>query len=442
MFGNPTTARMDVKINWPEVYFWFRGTFRGVQPYGWVGVQGVKGMGGMTWGKTEGFVRQIWMNNIAYNNSYPGATVEKTNDDPAAARNKQVCLQVCAIPGKTIAAEGLGYWSADLPAVDDAKIAISAWIKASAVKAANASGGVYLLAEFRDETGQNVARQYVVGGDDGVKAARPDFAAGTYDHKQAAGTLTAPKGARWFRVGFGVRDAGGWASFNDIDIQTQPGEAPKEVARKARPIEPDQFAWQTADISRMLNRPLADEVDADGKGGWTDQGALMDLRTMPAGEQTLNGVRFRVEQGNACVILKNSKRPSENLPASARTDLKLQADVLAFLHTGGWLAGDVQHATYIVYYADGTKAEIPVIGGKNIMDWTNASDAADEAKYDPDLGLLLHAVTIPSPKFVRVNVWMTLWKNPFPQKAIVALEMKTANEGIPGLIAVSAGKKK
>ena len=442
MLGNPTTARMDVKINWPEVYFWSRGNFRDVQPYGWRGAPGVKGFGGHTLENSNGFLRQIWMNNIAYNNNYPGATVENFNDDPTAARNKKVCLQVCSQPGKALIPDGLGYWSVDLPTVDGAKIDISAWLKAKEVKPSNTSGGVYLLAEFRDVTGQNVSRQYIVGANDGDKAAMQDFAVGTYDHKQSASTVTAPKDARWVRVGFGVRDASGWASFSDIDIQTQAGEAPKEIARKLRPIEPANFNWNIVDISKMLNRPLADEVDADGKGGWTDQGALMDLRSLPSGDQTFNGVLFLVEKGNACVILKNRQRPSENLPDSAKTELKLKAEVLAFLHSGGWLASEVKHATYVIGYSDGTKAEIPVIGGKNIIDWTANSDSVDEIKYDPALGLTLHAVTVLSPKVVRVNVWMTLWKNPHPEKEITCFEVKSENQGIPGLIAVSSGMER
>ena len=64
------------------------------------------------------------------------------------------------------------------------------------------------------------------------------------------------------------------------------------------------------------------------------------------------------------------------------------------------------------------------------------------SKYDPAKGLLLHAITVPCPKVVRVNVWMLLWKNPHPDKQIVALEVKGKNEGIPGLIGVSVGVAK
>jgi hypothetical protein len=168
----------------------------------------------------------------------------------------------------------------------------------------------------------------------------------------------------------------------------------------------------------------------------------MDLRGLQAGEYKFNGAPFRVEKGNACFIMKNKKLPSEDLPSGGTVELKGKADMLAFLHSGGWLEPDIKHSTYIIHYADGSKAEIPVIGGKNILDWTTPADRPDDLKYDPALGLLLHAITVPSPQFVHVNVWMTLWKNPHPDKEIVALEIKGENEGIPGLIAVSRGLAK
>ena len=74
---------------------------------------------------------------------------------------------------------------------------------------------------------------------------------------------------------------------------------------------------------------------------------------MPA-TTTYNGVPFRVAKGNACFIMKNKYRPSENLPAGGQVELKAKADVLAFLHSGG-LNRDIQHATYVIHYADGTQ---------------------------------------------------------------------------------------
>ena len=96
----------------------------------------------------------------------------------------------------------------------------------------------------------------------------------------------------------------------------------------------------------------------------------MDLRNLHAGDYTFNGVPFRVEKGNACFIMKNKQCPSENLPKGGKVMLGGKADVLALLHTGAWIDQDVRQAVYVIHYSDGGKAEIPVVGGKNILDWT------------------------------------------------------------------------
>jgi hypothetical protein len=83
--------------------------------------------------------------------------------------------------------------------------------------------------------------------------------------------------------------------------------------------------------------------------------------------------------------------------------------------------------------------EIPIIGGRNILDWVAPADRAEEIKYDQGLGLLLPATTVASPQFVHVTVWTLLWKNPHPDKEIASLEIKGENQGIPGLIGVSRG---
>jgi hypothetical protein len=231
-------------------------------------------------------------------------------------------LQVGAVPKKTVSAEGFGYWSPDLPTTDGAQIDLSLWVRAKNIKAAKENGGLYALAEFHNETGQNVSRQHLLGAGDGQKAVGAEWMTGDFKHKRLTGRATAPKGARWFKLGFGLRNCTGWASFNDIDIKTRPG-TPETEGTKAPPIDARKFTWTPCDLTGLLNRPLADDV-----------------------------------------------------------------------------------------------------------------------KYDPALGLILPATTVPSPEFVHVTVWMLLWKNPRPDKEISALEVKGAKEGVAGLIGLSRGVAK
>jgi hypothetical protein len=287
-----------------------------------------------------------------------------------------------------------------------------------------------------------VTRQFLAGAGDGQKPVGEKWVSGTYAYKKLSGMVTAPKGARWFKLGFGMRNCSGWAAFDEMDIQTRPGTPEKEAPKAPPPIDAKKFAWTPCDLTGLLNRPLADDVDNDGKGGWTDQGPTMDLRDLKAGDCAFNNVAFRVAKGNACFIMKNKMRPSEGLPGSGKVDLKTKADMLAFLHTGGWIDANVRQATYVIHYEDGQKVEIPVIGGKNIFGWTTPPTVLDGLKYDPTLGFTQHATTVAVPAFLFGQVWMTIWKNPRPDKQIVSIEVKGENQGIPALIAVSRGVAK
>ena len=424
MFGNPRSVRTADSMPLEDRYFWKQGTFRRVEATGW----GSGPSGSATRPNSDGYML---------------VQGEYFSDFPGHARpGGECCLQVSAMPGKTMSADGLAYWSVDLPTLDDAQIDLSVWIRAHEIKPANGNGGLFVLAEFCDETGQNMTRQFLAGAEDGQKAVGADWVAGTYAYRKLSIMVTAPKGARWFKLGFGLRNCSGWAAFDEMDIQTRPGKPEAQAPKAPPPIDAAKFTWTPCDLTGLLNRPLADDVDNDGKGGWTDQGPTMDLRDLRVGDCVFNNVAFRVAKGNACFIMKNKNRPSEDLPASGKVDLKGKADVLAFLHSGGWLTLGVRHATYVIHYADGQSVEIPVIAGKNIFDWTTPPTGLEGLKYDPALGFTQHATPVTVPAFVVGHVWTTLWKNPHPDKQIASLEVKGANEGIPGLIAVSRGAAK
>ena len=439
MFGNPHGTRysaLPLENGMVEDvrYFWKPGTFEGTGPYrhSWGGYGGENEgcYASVTKRDDDDSGRMCYVYPQAKNKNFPGSVHEGNG-----------CLQITTAPGKTISSDGLGIWSTDLPTVDDAKINLSLYVRGKDLKASKDNGGLFVLAEFCNETGQNITRQFLVGAEKGRKPLAAECMTGTYAYKQLKATVTAPKGARWFKLGFGLKDCTGWAAFDEMDIQTQPG-SPDTEGNRVLPIDAKKFAWTPCDLTKLFNRPLADDVDNDGKGGWTDQGSLADLRNLQPGDYTFNNVAFRVAKGNACFIMKSPHRPSENLPQSGKVDLTGKADMLAFMHSGGWIARDIQHATYIIHYADGTKVDIPVIGGKNIIDWAQPPSRADDVTYDPTLGLLLPATTVASPQFVHVTVWMLLWKNPHPDKEIASLEVKGENQGIPGLIAVSRGAAK
>ena len=394
MFGNPVAGAKSMSRMHTDLYFWKKGTFLRPEPLA----------GEEVWQHLEDRLAAKPMASFAnspasvipFAQSKPEIKVDSSVDDPSACWTNGLCLQVCALPGKSLSAEGLGYWSPKLPTTDEAQIDLSLWIRAKGIKPAGENGGVYALAEFCDETGQNITRQYLVGANDGEKVVGSRMGAGTTSIRRCPAwsrRRRALGGSRWASAS-GIAPAGPPSTTSTST--PVPAKRPK-MAEVVLPIDAKQFAWTPCDLTGLLNRPLADEVDGDGKGGWTDQGPTMDLRNLYAGDYTYNGVAFRVAKGNACFIMKNKHRPSQNLPAGGKVELQGKADVLAFLHSGAWIEQGVRQATYIIHYADGTKVEIPVIGGKNILDWTAAANRADEVKYDPALGLLSARHQCPQP---------------------------------------------
>ena len=81
------------------------------------------------------------------------------------------------------------------------------------------------------------------------------MASGTGPYTNVKGTVTAPAGAVWMRLAFGMRSASGWASFDDVDIHTQPG---RQIAQStdAVPLDATQFDWQSVDLAGVVNRAV------------------------------------------------------------------------------------------------------------------------------------------------------------------------------------------
>ena len=185
----------------PEPYFWKRGSFRGAEEYGWWGSPA--GYGVQTHGDRTGFVRAFWTR-YGYWGKDPFDDVTASR---ATAYNRGIAatppqqdhmgsLQMGALtPDTPISAQGYGYWSPNLPTTDGAQIDLSFWLCAKKVKAAKENGGIFVTVEFCDETGQNVSRQYVIGGGDGEKLVAADWATGDYLFRPLAGMVAAPKGA-------------------------------------------------------------------------------------------------------------------------------------------------------------------------------------------------------------------------------------------------------
>ena len=449
MFGNPGMERWDITQDADHgagPYFWRRGTFRESSAFGW-GSAGISDNGcPCTLPQTDGFLRFLDPRNLGFVKNYPGGKVGGGNIEDAKAHGGNYLVQVGAIPGKKLLDRGLGFWSTSLPTVPGAKVDVSMWIERSGIEPTDKDklGGVYVFVEWTTITGQSATRSYIVGGEKPDQVEQAKLVTGTAPYTNVKATVTAPPGTVWMQMAFGIRSASGWASFDDVDLQTQPGEH-AEVAQAALPVDAAKFDWKNVDLSGVANRALVDEKADDGQGGWTDQGPQADMRNLPTGDQTFKGVRYTIlpAEKPACVVLKSPARPqSDKLPESVDIPVNAKAGLISFLHSSAWLMADVENWRYVIQYADGKEEVVKIVGRKHVADWTNSTFKDEDFNQDPATGWTRTAVTVNTSRFPNVNLYATIWKNPRPDAEIKMIKMISAKAGVPVLVAVSLGTPK
>lgn len=267
MYGNPGMERFDVLESFSAPYFWGRGTFRESSPFGWTCTSVSDNGLPVTIPGTDGFLRHLDPRNLTFVRNYPGGKVGGGNIEDAKAHGGNYLFQVGAVPGKRISDRGLGFWSPALCTVPGAKVDVSLWMERSGIVPADPDrlGGVYVFVEWTNITGQNASRSYIVGGEKPGQAEQIELASGTGPYTNVKGTVTAPAGAVWMRLAYGMRSASGWASFDDVDLQTRPGRSAAQSAA-AVPLDATRFDWQSIDLAGVVNRDL---VNQDPAAGWT-----------------------------------------------------------------------------------------------------------------------------------------------------------------------------
>lgn len=210
--------------------------------------------------------------------------------------------------------------------------------------------------------------------------------------------------------------------------------------KKAGAATGEAFAYRV-DTSRVklinlkpfVNRAFEDQVPGDGKGGWTDQGEN-SLHGMEWGQQSFLGVPFDIirwdmNEGRS-VLTMYSDRDHQNCPKEVRgIPVEAKAKRLYFLHATAW-SDNIVDFTYIVNYADGTKAEFPVVGGRHVAEWwLNWLDPKD-----------VKPARIAWRNSDQRGFWICPWDNPHPQKEIASLDIvkNPASGSIPVIIGITA----
>ncbi len=209
--------------------------------------------------------------------------------------------------------------------------------------------------EFTNETGQHRQRTFVVGKDDAGTMHNAELTKGSFDWRDLKQEIVAPKGAIRMALFFGVLPCKGELDFVDINLKTasEAGTTTGEILPPRIPLARIR-EMIVVDLSKQANRALADDVENDGKGGWTDQGPTADMRELPTGRRSPGGVTYSILPGpKSVVVLKNSARNPGDLPDKVSIPVGRKFDAIFFFHSAAWFGGDARFK-YIVHYADAT----------------------------------------------------------------------------------------
>ncbi len=197
----------------------------------------------------------------------------------------------------------------------------------------------------------------------------------------------------------------------------------------------ENLDYAPVDLRGVLNRPLIDDVDDDGKGGWTDQGPGSDLRSFKPGRHVFNGVPFEIPADKSCLVMASQFRKADN-PASATIKINRAAKALYFLQTSAWTSA-VQLGSYVVEYADGTSAEIVLEGTSNLRDWTGGDPKA--SFFNENDTYTQWAWSGTAQERPVVSLFMMQWVNPKSEKVIKNVIVQSQKKGIIVLMGLTLG---
>jgi hypothetical protein len=160
------------------------------------------------------------------------------------------------------------------------------------------------------------------------------------------------------------------------------------------------------------------------------------LASLPAGKQKLRGIVFQV--GDGVIQLGSMQLP--NKPAKVWGILVDQKfSKLHILHATAYSEEPYKRiGAYTVHYEDGTSATLPIVFGKDVLDWwKNPGDP------EPTRGKVAWEGKNEAVKGSRttIRLYLTTWKNPHPEKTVSRIDYaSTMTNCAPFCVAITAEK--
>jgi len=219
----------------------------------------------------------------------------------------------------------------------------------------------------------------------------------------------------------------------------------KEMAKVARQI-PTRAAGLTPealDLAPYYNATLTEE--------WQTKVGPANLASLPAGGREFAGITFDV-RGVIRICSQPKEDAGRKFPVEvSQIRLDRMAHRLHFLHGFGWEAPALAHvATYVIHYADGQTASVPVVFGRDVLaSWSATAPEEAETKFVAAGGIIAWKNSVepakPNPAGAKnvCRLFLTTWQNPRPSVKIESLELQSNRKifATPFLLALTMDSK-
>ncbi len=172
----------------------------------------------------------------------------------------------------------------------------------------------------------------------------------------------------------------------------------------------------------------------DGPGGSSNE-----LSRLPRGIHKLGETYFRI--GEEIIHVRGQNRP--DLPQAVKgIAVRARGRVLHFLHATQYSSEEAPLiGTYVVHYADGSRASIPLVYGRDLVNWWQFPGG----KAEPTGAKVAWTGTNEAAELnegLKIRLFDLAWTNPHPEKEIASLDVLSADKRCdPFLVAVTVQRE-
>lgn len=210
--------------------------------------------------------------------------------------------------------------------------------------------------------------------------------------------------------------------------------APKPSVRDPMPVRRDDripLALRDRLIFIDLSK-AGNEMLADGPGG-----AGNDLHRLPRGVRDLDGLFFRV--GEELVHLAGQLAPG--LPGEVKgLGVGARVQTLHFLHgVQSTIAVGTEVGAYVVHYADGSTERIPIVYGRDVVNWWQWTRGRQEVPTAARVAWTGSSDVAERNPGLAIRLYASAWTNPHPDREVATIDVVAAGTMCdPFLVAVTA----